>query len=302
MDSFEALPSIFGIVIDVLLAVASPIGIFLYSKFGKNVLNDRGFHCGDQSLMYPYRSSTVSSVVNAIIGVGLPTLMVLLNEMWPLRRAIRASEDRKTHLKHIAVQLYLILLPFYAGCGVQHIFTDIAKYQIGRLRPHFFDVCKPTFEWNGTVVSCEDAGVPRSLYIPEFNCTNMNFSASRQKEARISFPSGHSSFATFAMTYAFLYAQFRLPKRIGGVLPRPFLQLGFLWWAWYVVLSRHQDNKHHVTDLIGGIIIGVVVSLFFAFGVVRLQTRPLPPSPQAKDSESVRFNKPKNFDSATPEL
>ena len=47
--------------------------------------------------------------------------------------------------RHIGVFLF--------GAAVSQTTTDIAKYTVGRLRPHFFDVCKPDY----TKFKCTDA-------------------------------------------------------------------------------------------------------------------------------------------------
>lgn len=57
-------------------------------------------------------------------------------------------------------EVYLALIPFVFGAEVEHIITDIGKYTIGRLRPHFFDVCNPDF----TKINCS------SGYIVDFVC------------------------------------------------------------------------------------------------------------------------------------
>lgn len=38
---------------------------------------------------------------------------------------------------------YTTLIPFFFGAAVTQLTTDIAKYSVGRLRPHFLTVCKP---------------------------------------------------------------------------------------------------------------------------------------------------------------
>lgn len=37
---------------------------------------------------------------------------------------------------------------FCFGAACSHLTTDISKYVIGRLRPHFMDVCKPDIDCN----------------------------------------------------------------------------------------------------------------------------------------------------------
>ena len=38
--------------------------------------------------------------------------------------------------------------PFVAGFFFEHMFVDVAKYNVGRLRPNFIDNCRPYFEVN----------------------------------------------------------------------------------------------------------------------------------------------------------
>ena len=38
---------------------------------------------------------------------------------------------------------YRIIKVFLFGCAATQFLTEIGKYSVGRLRPHFFDVCKP---------------------------------------------------------------------------------------------------------------------------------------------------------------
>lgn len=45
--------------------------------------------------------------------------------------------------RHYAVCLYKIIGTFLFGYFVTHSITEISKITIGRLRPHFIDVCRP---------------------------------------------------------------------------------------------------------------------------------------------------------------
>ena len=80
--------------------------------------------------------------------------------------------------------------------------TDIAKYSIGRLRPHFIDVCRPL--WRGTVFTLENPIVCSDnnhfRYITDFECTS-DYPESKKRDGRLSFMSGHSSFAAFCLVY-----------------------------------------------------------------------------------------------------
>lgn len=106
---------------------------------------------------------------------------------------------------------------FLFGCAVSQSFTDIAKVSVGRMRPHFLDVCKPNF----STINCSLG------YITNYTCTGED---SEVQEARFvtlffsfvvlkehlkwkqrvnetlclrrkSFFSGHASFSLFTMLY-----------------------------------------------------------------------------------------------------
>lgn len=62
------------------------------------------------------------------------------------------------------VNVYRVVGVFAFGAASSQLITDIMKYMVGRLRPHFFAVCMP-------FVDCTDkANLHR--YITNFNCTN----------------------------------------------------------------------------------------------------------------------------------
>ena len=58
--------------------------------------------------------------------------------------------------------LYKAIGTFLFGAAMSQSLTDIAKYSIGRLRPHFLDVCKP--DWKQINCTVGD-------YIEDFTCT-----------------------------------------------------------------------------------------------------------------------------------
>ncbi|WAR24230.1 WUN-like protein [Mya arenaria] len=71
----------------------------------------RGFYCDDQTLMHPYLSNTIPTWVAGFVGIVLPCVT--------------------------------LVIPFFFGAGLCQLTTDIAKYTVGRLRPHFLTVCQP---------------------------------------------------------------------------------------------------------------------------------------------------------------
>lgn len=75
--------------------------------------------------------------------------------------------------------------------SINFLLTSVGKHTMGRLRPHFLDVCRP----NLTLV-CAD---PYAYVTPDrLGCTG---DAEMTRHARLSFPSGHTSFAFYTMVY-----------------------------------------------------------------------------------------------------
>lgn len=60
---------------------------------------------------------------------------------------------------------YCVVGVYAFGCAAQQLTTDIMKYTIGRLRPHFYTLCRPNY--NCTIDSME--------YITDFTCTNPDY-------------------------------------------------------------------------------------------------------------------------------
>lgn len=68
----------------------------------------------------------------------------------------------KSSFGSYVASVYKAVGTFLFGAAMSQSLTDIAKYSIGRLRPHFLDVCKP--DWK--LINCS-----LGLYIEDFTCT-----------------------------------------------------------------------------------------------------------------------------------
>lgn len=88
--------------------------------------------------------------------------------------------------------LYVMVGVFAFGAASSQLVTDIAKYTIGRLRPHFFDLCQ--------VANLDQLCKDPHAYVEDFQC-QASISDHLRKEMRLSFMSGHSSFSAFTMLY-----------------------------------------------------------------------------------------------------
>lgn len=225
----------------------------------------RGFFCDDESLKHPYRESTVTNIQLYIVGLGLPVLTMCLTE-WIRLRDYMGCRSRTVLGKTIPPwvwEAYRVIGVFLFGCACQQLTTDIAKYTIGRLRPHFFDVCMPD-------IDC-DLPVNRWKYIEDFNCLGDNDKL--KKEMRLSFPSGHSSFSAYTMLYFSMYIQKRFTWRGSKLLKHGF-QFILLMAAWYTVMTRISDYKHHWSDVMAGFAIGLLYAVVIFMFVSDLRKTP----------------------------
>ena len=81
-----------------------------------------------------------------------------------LSRPVEGNEGEILYSRWALIirDFYLAYAPFCFGAVLQNLITDIGKYEVGRLRPHFFSVCNIDF----SKVNCS-AG-----YIEDFTCEN----------------------------------------------------------------------------------------------------------------------------------
>uniref|UniRef100_A0A915DM67 Phosphatidic acid phosphatase type 2/haloperoxidase domain-containing protein n=1 Tax=Ditylenchus dipsaci TaxID=166011 RepID=A0A915DM67_9BILA len=136
--------------------------------------------------------------------------------------------------------------------------VDIAKYTIGRHRPHFMEICKP----DPGYFNCRSD----HKYVENFTCTGTDKRLIH--EAQLSFYSGHSAFSFYAAWYTTFYLQARLFRPLYSRLVLPVLQFALFGGAAFVAYSRVSDYKHHWSDvLVGaamGSAIGIINALFIA--------------------------------------
>ena len=85
--------------------------------------------------------------------------------------------------------------------------TSIGKLTVGRLRPHFLTVCRPDITFSPSV--CGSQAEPE--YITKFECSGLE--EERIQDARLSFPSGHSSAALYSSVFTILYLGHRASSK-----------------------------------------------------------------------------------------
>lgn len=255
MDDTKRILIRVGIDFVILCCVGFPILIF----FLVGQPYERGFFCDDESLMHPFHDSTVTNWMLYIIGFAVPIVVILGTEL--VRAHVKKSNAQPLKVYSVTIPYWIVeayksIGMFGFGAACSQLLTDVGKYTIGRLRPHFFDVCRPRMP-DGT--TCKDPE-NQNRYIEDFICTSEKSTTRMLKEMRLSFPSGHSSFSMYTLIYCAIYLQSRMNWR-GSKLLKHFLQFLLILLAWYTCLSRISDYKHHWSDVLAGAVLGSTVAI-----------------------------------------
>ncbi|KFD49560.1 hypothetical protein M514_09585 [Trichuris suis] len=227
----------------------------------------RGFYCDDVSIRYPYKESTVSGTHLGLIAFPLPLLIITVVEWFRItyyerrryNETIIATKLSSGNAYALVVRLYFFFGYFLCGAAANEFSTDLGKFIIGRLRPNFLDVCRP----NVGYTICSD-----HIYISNFTCSSNDLY--RIKDARLSFPSGHSSWSAYTMLFTVIYLQARLKWRVGSELVKPFIQFLLLCIAFAVALSRISDFKHHWSDVLAGSFLGSLIAILLTAYVMKI--------------------------------
>ncbi|XP_014095866.1 putative phosphatidate phosphatase [Bactrocera oleae] len=222
----------------------------------------RGFFCDDETIRYPFRPNTITTVTLAIIILVVPAIILLLVELTLFYRCDRIRET--VLLLGYKVPAWLLefakhALYFTFGGLLTLAATEVGKFTIGRLRPHFISVCQPQLSDGSNCESPQN----RHRYIENYTCVSSGYTLGDVWEARLSFPSGHSSLSFFALTYIAIYLQYKITWR-GSKLTRHFLQFTLVMLAWFTALSRIMDNWHHWSDVLCGSVLGFAMALITA--------------------------------------
>jgi phosphatidate phosphatase len=238
----------------------------------------------------------VSSATLFAVSFIIPYIVIIITEYFVgMRDRNKTQNDNIVTFGKVTVHSRVVTalrigLYFVFATGITTLLTFIATFTIGRLRPHFLDVCKP--EWDD--IECKTPhGSP--AYVTEYKCLGdserFGENADRQvEEARKSFLSGHTSISFQSMTFIILYLQARLAFPCSETFILPFLQLCAFCFAFFTALSRVMDNAHHPTDVLAGSILGILVQAVNVFYFLRLfycDDEDMPKDRQREEEEAM---------------
>ncbi|XP_049877035.1 putative phosphatidate phosphatase [Pectinophora gossypiella] len=226
----------------------------------------RGYFVSDQSIRLPYKEQTISEAVLALAGFALNVATIIAVEVVRDKRGKGGGEKflSGSLIPGWLWESYRTIGIFTFGAACQQLTSNFAKPVIGRLRPHFYDVCRPV-----------PTNTPEEFeYVTNYTCNGLS---DLVKDARLSFPSAHSSFSMYSAIFFIFYLQTKCKWR-GSKLLRHGVQYTVLLAAWYVGLSRVADHMHHWSDVAAGFAIGAVYAVLVFIFVLKPKKYGLPES------------------------
>ncbi|VDL38811.1 unnamed protein product [Hymenolepis diminuta] len=203
----------------------------------------RGFFPGDTTIAYPMKPNTISITLAGFIGLASPLLPMFILEIYLAYRD-RFPRHPETNVPLIFFQLYKFI-----GCVAFSfislmLIVNVGKETFGSLRPFFLEACVPA----------SNTGMDYQAVI---NCTSDD--ARLIEEARVSFPSGHAACVVWGAAMTIFYLQIRFPK-CQFVMLKSLYECAIAIFAYYVCLTRIQDNWHRAVDISTGALLGILAA------------------------------------------
>ncbi|ESN97052.1 hypothetical protein HELRODRAFT_193353 [Helobdella robusta] len=279
MNFFILLLTVLPALLAVVLAIlpGSILSLFIQPKI-------EGFFCGDESIRLPQKPDSFTNRMLAMF-VFLPFFTVAIfceaiqgylsykdhKQQLVINHRHLQSDSNKSDLKaaqkrYIVSTLqtfgHLTFCYIYGHCFIFSL-VFITKFTVGRPRPSFIDVCKPIYLSRN--FTCDGTVATKHIYVDNYECESEDSRTmtiiDARREIKTSFPSGHAALAIYSAVFIAIYLQNLKNCNKFVRLARIVTQSYILLVAFYAAVSRVSDHRHHATDVLGGLAIGVTVGL-----------------------------------------
>lgn len=223
--------------------------------------------------MFPYSNKeTINSVTLCLIVLILPFILITISYTWhvyiseSLPNTRNSPQDLQIRKIFYFADTIDAILSYTLSLLLSANLTNFLKITVGRPRPDTFNRCFPTKSLNSIRNRLFLNSLPISPF--RYNCENENL----MDDAFKSFPSGHSAYIAAACGFCslyicgkcstFCYFNRRNFKKDGCVSARfVFGIMPFFLLAIYVGITRIQDYRHHIEDVLIGLFLGWFIAL-----------------------------------------
>ena len=238
------------------------VAIFLLHAYGRPFL--RGYYCNDSSIKKPLISQTIPISLLLVVTGSLAFISFVFVESIKTVQTNRLCEKVISQCKKVSCNVIFLTAMFIYGIEITVFVTNLGKYTVGRLRPQFIAVCQP--DW--LRINCTDANDTKKPIDGDEVCKTMD--GKMLRDARLSFPSGHASFAAFSAFFLISYIENEITCHSKwAIIPKLFVQVIFGYAAFYCGLTRVSDFKHHPTDVLAGFVIGITIGALIQYSVMK---------------------------------
>ncbi|XP_016374219.1 phospholipid phosphatase 1-like [Sinocyclocheilus rhinocerous] len=232
-----------------LILAGLPLAAF---NLGKIKPYQRGFFCNDESISYPFHTSTVTSTVLYTVGFTLPICSV---------------SNPRYHRKDT---LGMLLFINFFGKDVHQSTRGLSLSKQEHTKA--CRIARPP-----SLSDAFRASPALTPFVQHASPPSMPLSSGKG----LSFYSGHSSFSMYCMLFLALYLQARMQTEWARLL-RPMFQFFLIAASIYTGLSRVSDYKHHWSDVLTGLIQGAIVALLVVFCVSNFFKKNVEPQREAE--------------------
>jgi len=237
--------------IDLLLYSSIVVVLFL-SFIGKLPFEFGYFNCNDTSIRLEKRPSSVGLMPLLIFYFLLPLIAIFISEAFYSFENQEGNAKLKllTSLKKV----HHLYVRYFLWATLNILLNDMTKIIVAVPRPHFIETCIP--DWQN--INCSH----NSGFIQFRRSLCLSNKTAAVYDSMKSWPSGHAQLAAFAATFLMVYLEFQMKDENCLVLKR-WLQSVLLIFPIYSSASRIHDYKHHVSDVVWGVIFGCAMAMIF---------------------------------------
>ncbi|RWS14687.1 hypothetical protein B4U79_17932 [Dinothrombium tinctorium] len=240
----------------------------------------RDFNCEDASIAHqfdPWPGKVVvfkdyNEAAFLLIVVLLPSILIVVCQIDTTICTPIDSIWKK--FKFLVSKTIKISLGFLFGILTTSIISDAIKLCVGRLRPHFLDLCRKPCSFNTSsayenttdfqFINGSEAS-HNDLHLCFDNSTsNIRWASIVIREARMSFPESDLAISAFAGVFIIVY----LNKRLRHDCFQTFKSCTSAAILLAIILlanSKQLMNRNFIEDLIFSIVLGAVIAIYISF-------------------------------------
>jgi phosphatidate phosphatase len=189
----------------------------------------------DPRCSYPHYDSGIREFTNLTFMLAVPSIVYFI--LYLILKIVGVMNGM------VPFDFLYVIVGHFGCILMANILSNIIKLQVGRPRPDFFDVLGPN-------ANCETPQ-PEELSPKEYI------------ECFKSFPSGHTVTASAGVMFFVLFLQHAIASDQLTVF---FLKVVPFCWTFYVGAMRITEHRHHIEDVLAGMIIGFLFPIVFFHG------------------------------------